>query len=79
LESCNSCDHQALEEHRQSRLASGKPTIEKTDARDNQPDNETTEDKICVVVFKADILGVDIDFLRIASIRMARVELWGSE
>jgi hypothetical protein len=63
---CN--NHQRLEEQSQSRLPPRQPAIEEADPGDDQPDNETAEHDVGVVVFEADILGIDVNCCRIAPV-----------
>jgi hypothetical protein len=74
LEGRHSCNKQRLEEHGQRRLSASEAAIEKTDARDNEPNDEAAEDEVGVVKFVADILRIYVDFLRVAAIGNGGVE-----
>lgn len=60
LESDYGHDHQALEEERQTALATCKAAIHQTNSRDDQPDEKATNDEVDIVEFVAAVLGVDI-------------------
>jgi hypothetical protein len=66
--------HQTLEQKRESGFAPREAAIEKPNARDNQPDDESTENEVCVMVLEADILGIDIHEERVSTFRLGRVE-----
>jgi hypothetical protein len=57
-----------LEEERESGFPTCQTAVEETDARDDEPDYETTENEVSVVVFEADVLGVYVDEEGIAAI-----------
>jgi hypothetical protein len=61
LKGGHSRNHQTLEKKCQGRLSSCETTIEESDARDDEPNDEAAEHEIGVVIFEADILGIDID------------------
>lgn len=50
-----------MEEKRERALALSHASIEKSDTRDDQEDNEGAEDEVGVVEFVAQVLGVDIN------------------
>jgi hypothetical protein len=61
LESSDGSHHQALKEHSQSRFPSSKTAIEEPNSRNDQPDYKATEDEVRVMVFQANVLGININ------------------
>ena len=62
------------EQHGERRLAARETAIEEADTWDDEPDNEAAEHEVCVMVFKANILRVDVDSEDIAAIGRSWVE-----
>lgn len=56
-----------MEEQAQRALAAGETAIEEADAGDDEPYYESAEDEVGVVEFEASVLGVDVDFKRVAA------------
>jgi len=75
LEGCDGCHHDGLEEQAQGALSPGETAIEESNARNDQPDDEPAKDELNVMEFKACILGIDVDFERIAAGRVDWVKL----
>lgn len=71
----HSADHQRLEQQRKRRLPSRKTSIEKSDARDDQPNDGTAEQKVCIMEFEALVRRIHIDLGRVAAIGVGRVKL----
>jgi hypothetical protein len=69
-------DKKRLEKKCERGLATCKTAIEKTNAGDDEPDDEAAEHEICVVELDASILGIDIHLQGVSSIGMRRVECW---
>ena len=63
----HSNNHQALKQHRQSRLPPRKTTIEQPDPRHDEPHDECTADDVDIVEFKSFILWIDVDLCGIAA------------
>jgi hypothetical protein len=61
LEGSDGSHHQALKEHSQSGFPSSKTAIEETNSGDDQPNYETTEYEVRVMVFQANVLGININ------------------
>ena len=70
----HSADHQRLEQQSKRRLPTRKTAIKKTDTRNDQPNNGTTEEKVGVVKLEALIRRVHIDLGRVPAIGMGRVK-----
>lgn len=68
-------DHQALEQQAQAALAARETSIEKANARDDQPDQEGADDEVDIVELEAGILSVYIDCQWIAASWLRGVEL----
>lgn len=60
LERDNSSNHQALEQQAETALAARQASIEKTDARNDEPDEEGADHQVDVVELVARILSVHI-------------------
>jgi hypothetical protein len=54
-------NHERLEKQRQRGLPSSQATVKQTNARDDQPDDESTEDNVGIVPFEAFKLSVHVD------------------
>jgi hypothetical protein len=67
LEGSDGSHHQALKEHGQSRFPSGKTAIEETNSGNDQPNYKSTEYEVRVMVFQANVLGININLERISS------------
>jgi hypothetical protein len=61
LEGSDGSHHQALKEHSQSRFPSSKTAVEEPNSRNDQPDYKATEYKVCIMVFKTNVLGININ------------------
>ena len=75
LESHHRCDHKTLKEQRQTALAARETSIEQSDARNDEPDEESANNEVDVVEFDTSILRVDVDLERIAAPGLGRIEL----
>ena len=73
LKSDHGHDTQGLEYHGQRRLAARHPSIQKTDARDNEEDQHAGEVLVDIVELQALIGRVHVDELRIATVGKAAV------
>jgi hypothetical protein len=61
LEGSDSSHHQALKEHSQSRFPSSETAIEEANSGNDQPDYKATECEVRVMVFKSNVLGININ------------------
>lgn len=61
------------EQQVQGRFPPGQTGVEKTDARQNEPDDETAGGDVDIVGFVAKVLPVDIDLGRISAVGGGRV------
>lgn len=62
-----------MEKKRETRLATGKTTIEQTDTRNNEPDEESADHEVNVVELIAGVLKVDINLKGVTSLGLGRV------
>lgn len=74
LECAHGHDSEGLEDHGKGRLPARHTAVQKSDTRDNQEDETTHDDLVDIFPFQADILGVDVDFLRVAAIGDAGIK-----
>lgn len=61
-------DGEGLEEKGERRLAARQTTVEETDTRDDEPDEEGAHHQIDVVELEAGILGVDVHVQGVATV-----------
>ena len=75
MERCNCDYHNGLEEQREGALSSGETAIEKTNARDDQPDEEGADDQVNIVIFDTSVLEVDVNFQGVSALGLSWIEL----
>ena len=61
LEGSDGSHHQTLKEHSQSRFPSSETAIEEANSGNDQPDYKATECEVRVMVFKSNVLGININ------------------
>ena len=75
LEGCDCDDHDRLEKQGKRALSSSEAAIKETNARNDQPDEESADDQVYVVVLDTSVLCINVPIERVSTLGVSWVKL----